>query len=128
MRQGLDRALQLGAITLLVGGLLGCNNLNKSGIGVFQPNVPIGKISEVEKERKIDSIVYLKGNVVKLIPFLEKRAYELKDSTGTILVITKDQFPEAKKELLIKGKVQYKSISLGGQDYGEVYVEEQERL
>ncbi len=114
--------LRYGAIGLLLGGVFAC------AIGfISRDNVPITTINQLQKDRDTDATVYLKGKVVKQVPFLGTRAYELQDSTGIILVITNEKFPK-KKEVLIKGKVQYKSIPLGGRDLGEVYVKEQERL
>jgi uncharacterized protein YdeI (BOF family) len=128
MRQELIQMLQLGTVTLLVGGLFSCTQVNESGIGMLSPNVPVSKVSEIQQQSKVNSTVYLKGNVGKLIPFLEKRAYELKDATGTITVVTQEQFPQQKKEIVIQGKVLYKSVPAGGQEFGEFYIEEQKRL
>ena len=128
MKQELIQMLQVGTITLLVGGLFSCTKVNKSGMGILSPNVSVSKVSEVQQQSKVNSTVYLKGNVVKLIPFLEKRAYELKDGTGTITVVTKEQFPKQKAEIVIQGKVLYKSVPAGGQEFGEFYIEEQKRL
>ncbi|MFB2933887.1 hypothetical protein ACE1B6_01275 [Aerosakkonemataceae cyanobacterium BLCC-F154] len=128
MKQELIQMLQVGTITLLVGGLFSCTKVNESGMGILSPNVPVSKVSEIQQQSKVNSTVYLKGNVVKLIPFLEKRAYELKDGTGTITVVTKEQFPKQEAEIAIQGKVLYKSVPAGGQDFGEFYIEEQKRL
>ncbi len=91
-------------------------------------SVTVTNISEVQTQRDDDARVYVKGKVVNQVPLLELRAYQLQDSTGTILVVTKDKFPPKDKELLIKGKVEYQSIPLGGQELGEVYLKEEKRL
>lgn len=117
------QVLRFGAIGLLLGGVFACV------VGFFsRDNVAVTKINQLQKDRDTDSTVYIRGKVVKQVPFLGTRAYEVQDSTGTILVITKEKFPPQNREVLIKGKVQYKSIPLGGGDLGEVYVKEQERL
>ncbi|MGA9377361.1 MAG: hypothetical protein WBV73_01050 [Phormidium sp.] len=128
MKQELIQILQLSTVTLLVGGLFSCTKVNESGMGILSPNVSVSKVSEIQQQSKVNSTVYLKGNVVKLIPFLENRAYELKDSTGIITVVTKEQFPKQKQEIVIQGKVLYKSVPAGGQEFGEFYIEEQKRL
>lgn len=128
MKQELIQMLQVGTITLLVGGLFSCTKVNDSGISILSPNAPVTKVSEIKQQSKVNSTVYLQGNVVKLIPFVEKRAYELKDSTGTITVVTKEPFPKQKQEIVIQGKVLYKSVPAGGQEFGEFYIEEQKRL
>jgi len=128
MKQELIQMLQVGTITLLLGGLFSCTELNKSGIGMLSPNVPVSNVSEVKQQSKVNSTVYLKGDVGKLIPFLEKRAYELKDGTGIITIVTKEQFPKPNQEIVIQGKVLYKSVLASGQDFGEFYIEEQKRF
>lgn len=128
MKQELIQMLQVGTITLLVGGLFSCTKVNDSGISILSPNAPVTKVGEIKQQSKVNSTVYLQGNVVKLIPFVEKRAYELKDSTGTITVVTKEPFPKQKQEIVIQGKVLYKSVPAGGQEFGEFYIEEQKRL
>lgn len=128
MKQELIQMLQVGTITLLVGGLFSCTKVNDSGISILSPNAPVTNVSEVKQQSKVNSTVYLQGNVIKLIPFVEKRAYELKDNTGTITVVTKESFPKQKQEIVIQGKVLYKSVPAGGQEFGEFYIEEQKRL
>jgi len=108
--------------------LFSCGQVTESGIKILPPNVPVSKVSQVKQKRQLNSAVYLKGKVVKLIPFLGKRADDLKDDTGTITVVTKDKFPKPKEEILIQGKVLDKSVPAEGKDYGELYVEEQKRL
>lgn len=116
------KVLRLSAIALLLGGLTSV---------VFGwlslPHVPVKKVSELEKERDVKSTIYLRGKVVKHIPFVGSKAYELKDSTGAILVLTKKDFPPLKKDITIQGELNYKSIPLAGQDLGEFYVNEQKR-
>ncbi|MBE9226475.1 hypothetical protein IQ264_13690 [Phormidium sp. LEGE 05292] len=128
MKQELIQMLQVGTFTLMVGGLFSCTQVNNSGMGILSSNVSVSNISEVKQQSQVNSTVYLKGDVGKLIPFLEKRAYELKDGTDTITVVTKDPFPKQKQEIVIQGKVLYKSVPAGGQEFGEFYIEEQKRL
>ena len=115
--------LRIAAIALLLVGLFSI------AIGLLSRlNTSVTKISELAKKRDTNSTVYVQGKVIKQIPFLGSRAYQIQDASGTILVITKKEFPPENKEVLIKGKLQYKSIPLGGREFGEVYVKEQERL
>ncbi|MFB2833615.1 hypothetical protein [Floridanema evergladense] len=128
MKQELIQILQLSTTILLIGGLFSCTQVDRSGIGFLSSDIPVSNVSEVKQQSQINSTVYLKGNVVKLIPFLGKRAYELKDDTGSITVVTKEPFPQQKQEITIRGKVVYKSVVAGGQEFGEFYIEEQKRL
>lgn len=115
--------LRISAIALFLGGI------TSLAVGFLSAgSVTVTNISEVQTQRDDNATVYVKGKVVSQVPLLDLRAYHLQDSTGTILVVTKEQFPPQSKELLIKGKVEYKSIPLGGRDLGEVYLKEEKRL
>lgn len=123
------QVLRIGTVSLMMGGLFGCANLTKSRLSFLpKPNVPITTISDVQKSSPKSSTVYLEGEVGKLVPFLDSSAYELKDSTGSIWVFTKQKVPQQKDQVLLKAKVQHKNISVGGKTLKEVYVEEQQRL
>ena len=112
-------------VWLLLSGLIACSNLAESvGFDVSQ-------IGELQKNRAIDSSVYLKGKVDERAPFLGTGAYQLQDDTGSIWVFTKQPVPPLGEQLLIKGTVRYQQIQLkelAGKDFGEVYVEEIEQL
>lgn len=117
------RNLQLGSLSILLLGVLGCGQLVQSGV-----DVPVTKISDIQKNRNAYSEVYLKGKVVTIAPFLGSGAYELQDDTGSLWVITKQALPTKEDKLLIKSQVQYQSILVGGKDLGEVYVQEQAQM
>lgn len=121
--------LRIGTVSLMMGGLFGCANLTKSRLSFLpRPNVPITTIGDVQKSSPKSSMVYIEGEVGKLVPFLDSSAYELKDSTGSIWVVTKQKVPNQQDQVLLKVKVQHKNISVGGKTLKEVYVEEQQRL
>ena len=114
---------RLGTLTLLLGGLISCGQLATIGA-----NVNVTNIRDLQQNRTAYSTVYLKGRVENQAPFLGTGAYEVRDATGSIWVITTKALPNKGDEVLIKGEVQYKSIPVGGQDLGEVYVTEVEQL
>ncbi|GET38238.1 hypothetical protein [Microseira wollei] len=123
------QVLRIGTVSLMMGGLCGCANLAKSRLSFLpRPNVPITTIGDVQKSSPKSSTVYLEGEVGKQVPFVDSSAYELKDSTGSIWVVTKQKAPNQKDQVLLKAKVQHKNISVGGKTLKEVYVEEQQRL
>lgn len=114
---------------LLLGGLLSCNASAPSGVSVFgSPNVPLTNIGDLPQKQDADSQVYLKGQVNSQAPFVGSSAYELRDQTGKIWVLTTQTLPNQGDEVIVKGKVQYRSIPLAGKELGEVYLQEQEQL
>ncbi|NEO30295.1 MAG: hypothetical protein F6K36_07605 [Symploca sp. SIO3C6] len=117
---------------LLFGGVLfGCadsNLLGMGGIKIGELSVKVTTISEIQENQKAEGIIYLEGQVAKQAPFLAAGAYELQDPTGSIWVITNHTLPEIDEEILIQGQLKFQSIPLGGQDFGEVYIQEQQRL
>ena len=112
-------------------GLVGCSNLAQLGMGGFtlgSIGVNPTKISDISQNPNVDAIVYLQGQVINRAPLLGSGAYKLKDATGTIWVIANQSIPNVGDEVLIKGKLQFQSIPIGGQELGEVYVQEEQLL
>jgi len=113
------------------GGLISCGNsapLSMGGInfGGFRGNIT--KIGEIPKDQNAVATVYLQGQVSNRAPFVENGAYKLEDDTGTIWVLTNQAPPNIGDEVLLQGQVQFQSIPVGGQDLGEVFVQEQQQL
>ncbi|NEP13426.1 MAG: hypothetical protein F6K14_25110 [Symploca sp. SIO2C1] len=117
---------------LLFGGvLISCANFTKSGvvgINASDYSVSITKISDIPPTQNATATVHLLGEVITKAPFLESGAYQIKDETGTIWIITNQTLPEVGDGILLKGQLQYQSIPIGGQELGEVYIQEQEQL
>jgi hypothetical protein len=81
-------------------------------------------IQEIQREKEKQSTVYIQGKVEKQAPFIGQQAYQVADATGKIWVITKKSDLKVGQDVVLKGQVKYKSIPLGGQEYGEIYLEE----
>ncbi len=112
-------------------GLVGCSNSGLLGISGFNLGNMSGnptKIRDIPQNSTNDAIVYLQGQVITRAPLLGSSAYKLKDTTGTIWVFTNQNVPNLGDEVLIKGKLQFQSIPVGGQELGEVYVQEEQLL
>jgi uncharacterized protein YdeI (BOF family) len=114
-------------IGILLLGLSGCGNVSQFyGINTIGSNVtPIGEI----KPEQDKATVYLRGTVANVVPLLQQRAYQIKDATGKIWVVTNQKNPVQVQDVVkIKGILRYESIPIGGGEFGEVYVEEQQQL
>lgn len=113
-------------------GLVGCSNSGFLGLGSLNLSGFGGNITKIgdiqQNPNDANATVYLQGEVTTRAPFLKNGAYRLKDATGAIWVITNQTPPTIGDELLIKGQVQFQSIPLGGQELGEVYVQEEQLL
>ena len=118
-----------GSLSLvLASGFFSCGNLPLSQLNL---GFNVASISEIQQKRQVDSEVYIRGKVENRAPFVGNAAYQLQDGTGTIWVLTNQALPQLGDEVLLKGEVRYKSITLkelAGKDLGEVYVEEMEQL
>ena len=114
----------------LSAGLLGCGNLAQLAVNGFSSSlgVSVTSIRDIKLEQERNATVYLRGKVVKQVPLLGWRVYQLQDSTGAIWVLTNQTTPQPKDEVLIRAQVLYQSIPLVGKEFGEVYVEQQEQL
>ncbi len=127
------KALHLLPICLLVlgGGLVSCSNVAQIGNSAINIGDHVGnvtKIGDLKPNPNAATQVYLQGKVINQAPFLKAGAYQLQDATGKIWIVTNQTLPNVGDTLVIQGKLQFKSIPLGGQELGEVYVEEQKKL
>lgn len=125
-----QKAIMLPFYFFLLGGLLSCGSLPQSSLnGInLRLGVDVTNIRDIKPERDNEATVYLQGKVAKQVPLLERRVYQLQDSTGTIWILTNRTGLQLEDKVLIKGNVRYQSIPLAGKEFGEVYVEEQEQL
>ncbi|MEG4628631.1 DNA-binding protein [Microcoleus sp. AR_TQ3_B6] len=118
-----------GSLSLvLASGFFSCGNLPMSQLNL---GFNVASIGDIQKKRQVDGEVYLRGKVENRAPFVGNAAYQLQDGTGAIWVLTNQALPQLGDEVLLKGEVRYKSITLkelAGKDLGEVYVEEMEQL
>ena len=116
--------LLLCSFVLFGAGLIGCSHSGFLGIG---GNVTkIGNIQQ--NQNNANATVYLQGEVTTRAPFLGSGAYKLKDASGTIWVIANQTLPNVGDQVLIKGQLQFQSIPVGGQELGEVYVQQEQQL
>lgn len=118
-----------GSLSLVLASVFfSCGNLPMSQLNL---GFNVDSIGDIQKKRQVDGEVYLRGKVENRAPFVGNAAYQLQDGTGTIWVLTNQALPQLGDEVLLKGEVRYKSITLkelAGKDLGEVYVEEMEQL
>ena len=126
------RGFHGGIFSLLVGSLIGCTPMNY--LGLAQPSItPIGELSSQPSTVTTvttpeEAIIYLEGKVVDSAPFMGSGSYQLQDETGTVWVLTNGTLPQTGETVQITGKVTYQSIPIGGQDMGELYILEVEKL
>ncbi|MEH1928352.1 hypothetical protein [Nostoc sp.] len=118
---------RLGLIFFLVVGLCSCGSLPSSGLNGV--NLKIGTnvtpIREIKPKLDNQAIVYIQGQVEKQAPLMKQWAYQINDSTGKIWVVTNQKNLAEGAQVVIKAKVRYRSIPLGGKELGEVYLEEE---
>lgn len=118
-----------GAVYFFLLALMSCGNLAQFGINT--PSLRLGLDVTNIRDLKLqdnNAKVYLQGKVTHFVPLFKQQVYQLQDSTGTIWVLTHQAGSQPGDEMLVKGKLRYQSIPLAGKDFGELYVEEQERL
>lgn len=114
-------------IWLLVLGILSAGFLGSCGEVSSPVKIPVNvtPISQILQHPKVGTRVNVKGTVTQQAPFLESGAYQIQDETGKIWVIRDSPLPNSGDRLVIKGIVQYESIPVGKQEFGEVYLDEQ---
>ncbi|MDB9375916.1 hypothetical protein [Nodularia sphaerocarpa] len=115
-----------GIALLLVAGLSSCSSLTIPSLkaGNLSIGSNVTRIQEIKPETDQETIVYVQGKVEKQVPLVKQWAYQINDSTGKIWVITHQPNLKEGEQVVIKGKVRYKSIFLADQEFGEAYIEE----
>ncbi len=93
------------------------------GLAWLDPVTPIGEAGQSRRDP-----VYLAGTVERQIPLVGQGLYELVDDSGAIWVLSTAAPPPVGTPLTLRATLQYEQILLGGQDIGEYYAEELERL
>lgn len=111
----------------LLVGLFSCTNgkpghMNLQNLHIGVTLTPIRKIKPAQDNQ---TTVYIQGKIQKHAPLLNQQAYQITDATGQIWVVTNQNNFRVGQEVVLKGKVKYKSIPLASQEFGEVYLEEQ---
>lgn len=116
-------------IALVLVVALGCEQLaNSEPRFLGKLNGEISPIGEVQNQTQNSPKVNLQGRAIALAPFSQGGAYLLQDSTGEIWVTTQRDLPAQGEEVAIAGQVEYRSIAVEGQEFGEVYVRELKQL
>ncbi|MBD2450211.1 hypothetical protein H6G76_24225 [Nostoc sp. FACHB-152] len=112
---------------LLLAGLFGCGSWTPSDLKgsnfIFGSNVTT--IEEIQAKPGKKASVYIQGKVEKQVPLMKQWAYQISDSTGKIWVITNQSNLQKGTQVVLRGKVRYKSIPIAGQNFGEVYITEE---
>jgi hypothetical protein len=101
----------------LVVGLTGCRIVST-----------VRHVQERPQRNWFTSTVYLRGTVGDQAPLLDAQLYELQDSTGRIWVLSRAAPLQSGKPVFIKGQIRYQAIEIAGQNLGDVYIEEEQRL
>ena len=68
--------------------------------------------------------VCIEGIVGDRAPIVNGQLYQLKDSTGSIWIVSPDTGLQLGQAVKIKGTLQFQSIVIAGQEQGELYVEQ----
>ncbi|WP_235006891.1 hypothetical protein [Calothrix rhizosoleniae] len=105
-------------------GTVSCGDFSPRGFKPIGANVTPIKQLQAQPKQKLNT-VYIQGKVERTIPLVKRQAYQINDGTGKIWVVTNQTGIKEGKSVVFKGKVRYKSIALGGKDYGDVYLEEE---
>jgi hypothetical protein len=121
---------KLALLLILFSGSWGCETITQSTTQL-QRRLRTTRIANLQHKRKIGAKVYVKGTIENHAPFIGAAAYQLQDATGSVWVFTTDALPPIGEEILIRGKVEYESITLeeiNPIDIGDVYLKELERI
>jgi len=95
-----------------------------SGLGELRYAMPLGDLSRSQA----GTAVTVAGEVMAVLPLLDQALYQLADDSGQVWVLTSVPAPSLGTELRLEGEIRYEPIFVRGQDIGEIYVLERQRL
>lgn len=92
---------------------------------VVPAQVQTTAIANLPTTPKQTAIVYVKGTVGDPVPLLEGTVYPLQDATGKVWILTQQPAPKPGEEVVVKGTIRYKPISINGKEQGSIYLEQE---
>lgn len=120
---------RFGLGVLLCVGFIGCNGSpelqSKSGnvLSVLDMGAAT-KIREVQKNN-VNQVVRLRGKIGSQAPLMGGQvAYELRDDTGSVWIVTQEKLPASGTQIGVQGQVRVKKMSIAGQEQTSVYIEQ----
>ncbi|QNP30249.1 hypothetical protein [Cylindrospermopsis curvispora] len=112
------------ALLLMIGSCAKGNLINFH-LRTFSLGTNITPIAKIKPMGQPETTVYIQGKIEKHAPLIGQQAYQIADSTGKIWVVINQNKLQLGQEVVLRGKIKYKSINLHQQEYGEVYLEEE---
>ncbi len=112
-------------------GLVSCSGSAAPGVTTPTERVlaaldfgSLTQVRDIQKNKQHFS-VHVKGKIAAQAPLgVGVRAYELRDETGSIWIVTNSEVPSTGTSVVVKGTVRHKQISVDGQDQSSVYLEQ----
>lgn len=96
---------------------------NLPGFGWLSPATPIADLAQHRGDT-----AYFAGQVTRNLPLLNGALYQVTDPSGAIWVQTSGDPPPLNQSVSLQAIIRHESILMQGQDIGETYAEELERV
>jgi len=112
-------------LSLVFWTMTGCDYLIYLGLASPQV-ITIEQINQKNKTKKTP--VRVQGKVEKIVPLLGSSAYEIKDLTGSIWIISSNTLPPVGKQITVEAIPQYQEITIGSENLGGFYLEEVKQI
>ncbi len=114
---------RLFVLSLVFWTMTGCDYL--INLGLASPQViEIEEIGAKTNNKNKDNPIRVQGKVEKIVPLLGSSAYELRDVTGSIWIVSKNNLPPVGEKITVEGIPQYQEIVVGSENLGSFYLEE----
>jgi hypothetical protein len=88
----------------------------------FASSSKIIHVSQIKQDAGKSRRVKISGTVTKVIPLVSSVAYQVKDDTGEIWVLSENEAPQVDQNIIINGTLKYQNINIGEEDFGSFYV------
>lgn len=112
--------IRLSILSLVFWSLSGCKYLINLGFASPQ----LIEINQIQLEKHQQNPITVTGKVAKIVPLLNSSAYELKDQTGSIWVVTNNNLPQVGEEITVEAMAEYQEIVIDSENLGGLYLRE----
>ena len=107
-------------LALVLWSLSGCKYL--INLGFASPQVV--EIARISEDKAKSTTIAVRGRVEKTVPLLNRIAYQIKDNSGSIWVVSDHRKPTIGEEIVVEVVPKYQKITITGENLGGLYLRE----
>jgi hypothetical protein len=116
--------IRLSILSLVFWSVSGCNYLIDLGLASPQ----LIEINQIEQQKNRQRPIRVYGTVAKIVPLINSSAYQLKDSSGLIWIVTDNNLPQLGEQLTVEALPEYQEIMIDNENLSGFYLKEIQQI